>query len=282
MHEQDVATLRGDLHFPSARVQHSESRVPGVVRAVGLSARLPAGERQWKIPSGNVKLVLHFADNPKILGNGTPVWRAPADAIATVVGPISAVGYSDWSGFADFVQVQLTPLAARAVLGVPMSELANAVTDLRDITAERGRLLAERIADTPAPARLGALQAAIERSVVSGPPVERWVEWAWRRVQEGHGERVESLAAEIGVSRRHFTRKFQEQVGISPKKLVRMVRMQKALGLLRAGVPLADMAVACGFYDQSHLDNDFREFAGRPPSVVMASASAGPAKLDLR
>jgi AraC-like DNA-binding protein len=77
--------------------------------------------------------------------------------------------------------------------------------------------------------------------------------------------RVDSLAAEIGCSRRHLAAGFREQVGVSPKLLGRILRFQRAVALVGAGPGWAEIAARCGYYDQAHMVRDFHQFAGASP-----------------
>jgi AraC-like DNA-binding protein len=48
--------------------------------------------------------------------------------------------------------------------------------------------------------------------------------------------------------------------------VARIIRFERVIDLLRAGVPLADTAYSCGYADQPHLNRDFREFAQSTPA----------------
>jgi transcriptional regulator GlxA family with amidase domain len=79
---------------------------------------------------------------------------------------------------------------------------------------------------------------------------------------------VDELAVKTGYTRKHLASLFKRQVGLSPKALARVHRFRGALSLLdRANgqVPWAALAEQCGFYDQSHLINEFRRFTGFSP-----------------
>jgi transcriptional regulator GlxA family with amidase domain len=86
-------------------------------------------------------------------------------------------------------------------------------------------------------------------------------------VERGGLVRVESLARRLGTGRRQLERLYRDRVGIPPKLFLRILRFQRALGSIRDARPggWAQVAVALGFYDQSHLIRDFRELAGRAP-----------------
>jgi AraC family transcriptional regulator len=81
-----------------------------------------------------------------------------------------------------------------------------------------------------------------------------------------HDLRLSSLSAIAGMSTYHFAHRFQETIGMSPHSYVLVRRIERARALLRqGGVPLVDVALACGFSSQSHLTTVFRRCLGVTP-----------------
>ncbi|HEX8907039.1 MAG TPA: helix-turn-helix domain-containing protein, partial [Longimicrobiaceae bacterium] len=80
---------------------------------------------------------------------------------------------------------------------------------------------------------------------------------------------VKALHEAVGLTRRHLERIYLERVGLTPKHACRVARVQAALGRLRAGRfgSLSRLALECGWYDQAHMNRDFREIAGVPPAT---------------
>ena len=68
---------------------------------------------------------------------------------------------------------------------------------------------------------------------------------------------------------------FRRHVGVSPKQLARVARLQRTLLALH-DVPLAQLASAAGYYDQAHMTNDFSELAGVTPAEARDSVSIFP------
>jgi AraC-like DNA-binding protein len=81
--------------------------------------------------------------------------------------------------------------------------------------------------------------------------------------------RIADLAGEVGWSRRHLAERFTAEYGLTPKEAARVVRFERSKRLLqrRDRPPLADVASACGFYDQAHLAREWNDFGGCPPSA---------------
>jgi AraC family transcriptional regulator len=79
---------------------------------------------------------------------------------------------------------------------------------------------------------------------------------------------IQDLADVFVVSKSHFSRAFKESVGSPPKKYVCMRRVERAKLLMTSRTQrLSDIAVACGFADQSHLTRAFRRFVGMSPGA---------------
>jgi AraC-like DNA-binding protein len=82
---------------------------------------------------------------------------------------------------------------------------------------------------------------------------------------------MERLAALSGCSRRSLERRFDAAVGMPPKRLARIVRFQRVFREAReaASAGWVEVALRCGYADQSHLIRDFRELAGEPPTAFL-------------
>ena len=101
-------------------------------------------------------------------------------------------------------------------------------------------------------------------------PAVRWT--ADQIAASGGRLPIDALARQTGFTRKHLGNLFHQQVGLSPKSLARVHRFRGALQLLdRADgrVPWAALAEQCGFYDQSHLINEFRRFTGFSPATLV-------------
>jgi AraC-like DNA-binding protein len=88
--------------------------------------------------------------------------------------------------------------------------------------------------------------------------------------------RVGSLARATGVSERHLIVRFERAVGVAPKFLARVTRLQNVIGQLRgrSEVRWSDVAANAGFFDQSHLIREFRLLAGTSPSSYLRKRDA--------
>ncbi|NOK58552.1 MAG: L-rhamnose operon transcriptional activator RhaR [Chloroflexi bacterium AL-W] len=106
------------------------------------------------------------------------------------------------------------------------------------------------------------------------PPPEHWVGQEPSAVKElkcyieaHYSEEItlNHLSQLTQLSRYHFIRVFREAVGIPPHAYLRQVRIRHAKAMLAAGQPIADVALATGFTDQSHLTRCFKQLWGFTP-----------------
>lgn len=79
---------------------------------------------------------------------------------------------------------------------------------------------------------------------------------------------IATLSRTLGLTERTFQRRFQNQIGTTPKKYARIVRLRNAIFLRKTLSNWAELANAAGYYDQSHMINDFQELYGMPPESI--------------
>jgi AraC-like DNA-binding protein len=141
---------------------------------------------------------------------------------------------------------------------------------LDDIWA--GARLTERLSELPAPVdKLRTLEVLLNQRFHKGNRRSELVEQGIHLFRDP-GLSVAQCAQSVGVSERRLSQVFCEQVGMGPKAWSRIHRFQVALRALHNGVdvPWAELALRCGYYDQSHFANDFRAFSGLNPTTYSA------------
>ncbi len=86
---------------------------------------------------------------------------------------------------------------------------------------------------------------------------------------------VRRMAAALGTTVRTVQQAFQNEIGMSPKTLMRIARLQRAANIVRggAGMTLSRIALAAGYYDHAHFTHDCRDIAGLTPSELFGARS---------
>jgi len=161
--------------------------------------------------------------------------------------------------------IRFRPGRAAIALQTPLTLLTDARVPLRDVTNRFPTFDHRKIQD---------VEDAL-RSLLSDAKSDRRVDAAVEAIiRSGGRDSIESVAAEAGVSRQHLARAFAHHVGVSPKTFARVIRFRRLLDLARRGShDWTDLALDLGYFDQSHLIADFREFAGETPVPFFLSQS---------
>jgi AraC-like DNA-binding protein len=175
---------------------------------------------------------------------------------------------------------------AASLLPMPLAEVANRTGSFADLVGRGALELRERLLETrEAATRLDIVEGWLLDVCVSGRHIHPLVDWATRRLAECGGQlRTAELARDAGVSRKHLAGLFRDQVGLAPKTLARIHRFQRALGAFdrERTIDWSDLAARCGYYDQSHLIHDFRQFAGMSPADFARRAQPDAGSVVLR
>jgi AraC-like DNA-binding protein len=257
----------------------ASSPAPGL-RAVVVAYRgfrddAPAPLVQRELPSACVPVIID-------LGAGWHV-AAPADGYRRqrlhgfAAGLHDSFALVEAAGPALGVQVDLSPIGARRLLGVPMHELMNRVVPLDDLLGREAGALRERLGEARFwQERFTVLDLALARRLENARTVSGGVEWAWTRLEATAGAvPIGALARELGWSQKRLIAHFRDEIGLTPKRAAGVLRFQALVGHLRAGRVRgwADLATECGYADQSHLVHDVRRFAGVAPTELLAAFS---------
>ncbi len=170
------------------------------------------------------------------------------------------------------IQIDLAPWAARALLGVPLHELAGTSVPPEELLPDD---LPERVAaESGWRERFALVDWELGRRLADGPPPAVGVVFAWERLRTTHGTvRIEALAQELGWSRKRLAAGFREHVGLTPKATGRLLRFARARALAGT-MGWSDLAFACGYADQPHLIAEFRAFTGRTPETFLQDETA--------
>jgi AraC-like DNA-binding protein len=221
------------------------------------------------LPIAHVPVIIGFGAPMRIRGDGAP--DGSGDAHTTfVAGLYESPTVGETVGQGMGVQVDFAPIAAHQFFGVPMHQLANRVVELDDVFGTEARTLVEQLQLAPTwTRRFELIDAFILPRMAVSRAASPGLVWAWRRLNETHGNvSIGALAAELGCSRKHLIEKFREQVGLPPKAVARVMRFNRSLALMRRAQDSrwVDIAYRAGYYDQAHMIRDFREFAGATPT----------------
>ncbi len=236
-----------------------------VAGAVGYAQDGLAPGTHRGLPSPSLTLVVTLDEPLDVAAHPDPA-QAPGRYDALLGGLHTTPALIRHPGRQAGLQLSLTPLGARRLLGLPAGELAALDLDPADVLG--GTELVERVrAAATWGERFAAAEDVLRRAARDGDPAPEVAE-AWRLTLAGGGRlRVADIARRVGWSERHLTARFRAETGLGPKQAARVVRFDRARRVLTASPrpDLAGLAAATGYADQAHLTRDWRAFTGLPP-----------------
>lgn len=232
------------------------------------------GQPVWRreIASPIVPLIFNF-DRPWDIAELGRVGEARTFERSFVAGLHDRPVLVGSRGRALCLQVDLTPLGAALLLGAPMDELAGRTIAVRDAIGPIADRLDDELFHAPDwAARFDLLDRVFLERLAAARPPSPLVATALGAIESSSGNiAIGALARQLEVSRKHLDAMFRRALGLPPKRLARLVRFSRALTVLSSGGAgsLAELAHACGYYDQAHLNRDFRAFAGEAPLAFL-------------
>ena len=233
--------------------------------------------RERKLPTGAMQLLVNL---------DADALHAYRDTAAQRVGGAALQGaYSGHIGISTADQRSIVWVSFRPGGALPFfpdlpSAIAGDLVGLDLLWGRDGALLRERLLEAEAPARkLRIMEAALLAHAVRPLEPDPAVGFAVAAFERGTA--VASVTDRLGLTPKRFGARFTDAVGLRPKRFARVRRFQRLLTMVNGDRPdWARLAAECGYFDQAHLINDFRAFAGTCPTSYRAR-SDGPNHVPL-
>lgn len=241
-----------------------------------------AGEAERVVPDGCVDLVVHYGHSMLRRLDGDAIEAQPG---AVVAGQLRTATRLETTGAIGMVGARFHPWGAAPFLRESLNELTAQIVPLDAIWGHDGVELEERVhAAGDDATRLQLLTDALASRLLPDDEVGRSLREAVTWIDESHGAiAVSEIARRLQWSTRRLERHFLSTIGLSPKSLCRIERIQQVLRQLPAagstagaapGLRLAELALDAGYADQAHLAREFKALAGLSVTRYLAEQHA--------
>jgi AraC-like DNA-binding protein len=226
----------------------------------------PSFDTQRVFPDGRCELIFNFAE-PFHAESKTGWTRQPQSfLVGQITGPMTLRP----GGPAKILGIRFHPYGATQMLNLPANEITDQQISLPELSHQLHCQL-ERLHDTSPESQPAVLDRALHSIVSHRKPHDRQIAYAVSQFQlSGGAASVSNIARQLGLSPRHFERRFKAAVGISPKLFCRIQRFQRVLRAMDdPNSNWISTSIDCGYYDQSHLIRDFQQFTGKAPTALL-------------
>ncbi|MEM9509067.1 MAG: helix-turn-helix domain-containing protein [Cyanobacteria bacterium P01_E01_bin.35] len=232
---------------------------------LALDSNLQTVHTNRVIPSNELQMIFHYKTPFREVDKCDHHLVQPQTSICGQQTEYKDIVSSDSVGM---LAVVFYPYALRAFLPNQVSEFTNRSISLNDLFPAETNKLEERIIEAD---NIRSRILLIENFLLkrlSVPNSFSIAREAVNIVTKVNGQiTVGEMANQLNVSKRQLERIFLANVGISPKKLGRIIRFNTSIKLFRQVEPLTTLAYEAGYFDQSHLVRDFKEFSGLSPKA---------------
>ena len=218
------------------------------------------------VPNGFIELIFYYHDLPEYLRR-----KSTIKSKAVLSGQQDEYYDIAVSGNMQLFSIIFKPQSARLFFGIPASELYNQSIPAEYIFKDAIDKITEKLNQSKdVQSKVQIVEAFLLKQIV------RNRDFQLNRITDSVGEinvakgikNIETLASRACLSRKQFERTFSDFVGIAPKKFLRVIRFQHAIykQQIKSIESLSQLAHECGYYDQSHMINDFKRLTGLTPN----------------
>ena len=268
--------VTGFVDSPLGRWVYSEWRpLPGtplsaVVERVWHFDGVTTHRRERVFPNGMVELIVHLGERYRLVEGmgttlcGTTCMTGLQTAPIVVEAPACPC---------RVLGIRLYPAGAYAVLARPLDAMSGLTVDLPDLVGRAAEELADRCHAVEVEEVFAIASRWIGERAARSPAADPAIAWIAAQIERREGAvSIAALRERTGLTKTRLATAFREQIGVTPKLYARILRFRRALALVNEGTaPLADVALAAGYYDQPHMNAEFRELGGLAPREFLAA-----------
>lgn len=209
--------------------------------------------------------------------------QASTNTISTVKSYLSVEGQRDTFITEDYIGIQnfsitgacLYPFAAKLLFNTDAQLLTNDSFELQELVGSDSFRLKSKLENSQnSSERLKVLSDYIRHRNKSGSIIcSNPIPFCIRSIINSGGQvKLENLIAQSGISRRQFERRFAESAGMSPHTFIQVHRFHQSIrcNTGKEKMNLAELALNCGYFDQSHFNRVFKRFSGITPGTYFA------------
>ncbi|MBK6544612.1 MAG: AraC family transcriptional regulator [Saprospiraceae bacterium] len=229
-------------------------------------------EKQRIVPDGCMEMIFHYGDIFKQYNQDGKFIIQPK---CFIFGQISNTLEIEPTGKTGIYAVRFHPEGFSPFATIPLNEMENRAVPLQEIFGNEGLQIEKAILNaTVTEERINIAETFLLNKLSSPEAIDRVVKSSVEILLQLNGQLpIDKLSEHLKVNRRQLERKFTSIIGLSPKQLSKIIKLQATLKMLakKQFTSLTSVAYEGGYYDQAHFIKDFKEFTGMSPKNFYAN-----------
>lgn len=231
----------------------------------------PNSERQRIVPDGCIEMAFILGDDIKRFTSGDDFILQPR---AMVLGQTMEPFYIQPTGYVNTFAIRFYPYGFANFVSTPIHNLVNKETPIEQLFEEASaKQLEKKIIDaTDTLQRIEIMEDFLSEKLNEKATIDNIVKSTVDMLLSTKGgSPVTAILKDDLSKRRQLERKFLKQIGMSPKQLSKVIRLQTALKMMlnKKDITLTKIAYESQYYDQAHFIKDFKEFTGTNPKEFL-------------
>ncbi|MBC2840083.1 response regulator transcription factor [Robiginitalea sp. SC105] len=221
------------------------------------------------VPNGCLELIFHLNDLHCDLEKDH-TWSQSPDYM--VIGLHTKPYEVRFKNFVKVFSIRFKPEGLYGIFGVPASELKDTYHDMALILGDRFMDFSNRLKEEKSVvSMIRQTEQFLLKNLMDSKIDMNYINVAAELIRNKKGVKIEDLPGQVCISQRQLEREFKNKVGISPKHYLRIIRINEVLRLLKGNkaIDLTSVAYHCGYYDQAHFINDFKNITGEKPGIFV-------------
>jgi len=227
---------------------------------------LQKAEKQTIVPDGCMEMIFHYGDlYRQYLSDGKSIIQPRCFVIGQLTRPLEI----EPTGITGIFSVRFHPNGFLPFADISIKEMENTAVPLEKLFRRDGRDIEEKILEAHSvKERIDLIETFLLKKLTRLETIDNIVRTTVGTIMTGNGQlSIEEISKQTKIHRRQLERKFSLAIGLSPKQLSKIIRLQVALKIMLSGDEknLTSLAYGNDFYDQSHFIKDFRDLVGMTP-----------------
>lgn len=226
--------------------------------------------KQRVLPDGCMEMIFHYGDlYQQYFEDGSSLLQPRSFLFGQITKYIEIAP----TGSSGIISARFLPQGISPFINIPVTSLENKAVAIAEIFAD-GTLLEKHVINANNnEERIKLIESFLLSKLVESNAIDAITRSCVEAIFQSQGQiGVVELAGKMNINRRNMERKFTTMIGMSPKQLARVARLQSTLKMLeqKKFTSLTSLAYENGYYDQAHFIKDFKEFTGMSPKSFYA------------